>query len=511
LRKPSAINDGGTVATYRAAESAAKHPFGKWLEPPPLRVLEHRGYYPWLVIGTVCIGAFMGQVDASIAQLVVPELRSAFHAPVSEVAWVSIAYLLVLTVMLPIVGRLADMLGRKLLYCGGFFVFVIGSALCGLAPDLETLIGARVLQALGASLLQANSVAIIVTIAGEARRGRALGLQSAAQAVGLSVGPVLGGFLISTLGWQWVFWINVPAGLLGAAMGLLVLPRTEPNGNAGWFDLAGAILLAPALALLLYALNQVGRTEINSPQLIASVAAGLVLLTGFIHHELRSRSPLIDPDLFRNAGFVAGNLAGLLSYAILFAAFFVLPFVLERVYGESSLISGLRLAAIPVALGLLAPLSGAFSDRLGARLLTVTGMVMVLASLVLLSYLLGGGSGHLFALTALLALLGAGQALFTAPNNSAVMGSAPAADIGGAGGLLNVMRSLGMSFGISLASVILSWQLPEVSGQSLMVELPAADVARGAAISFLALGALGLLAALLSLVRSDHRRPEAAG
>jgi MFS family permease len=237
LSEPSAINDSATVVTHRDSPSAARHGFGKWLEPPPLRVLEHRGYYPWLVVGTVCIGAFMGQVDASIAQLVVPELRSAFHARIDEVAWVSIAYLLVVTVMLPIVGRLADMLGRKPLYWGGFIVFVIGSALCGLAPDLETLIGARVLQALGACLLQANSVAIIVAIAGEARRGRALGLQPAAQAVGLSAGPALGGVLISTLGWRWVFWINVPTGLFGAWLGLLVLPRSERRSKVGWFDL----------------------------------------------------------------------------------------------------------------------------------------------------------------------------------------------------------------------------------------------------------------------------------
>ena len=172
------------------------------------------------------------------------------------------------------------------------------------------------------------------------------------------------------------------------------------------------------------------------------------------------------------------------------------------------MISGLRLTAIPVALGLLAPLSGAFSDRLGARILTVAGMVMVLASLLLLSHLLSSGAGHLLALTGFLALLGAGQGLFTAPNNSAVMGTAPAADTGEAGGLLNVMRSLGMSFGISLGSVILSLQLPEIPGRPLLMELPAADVGRGAAISFLAFGALTLLAALLSLVRSDHRQPD---
>jgi MFS family permease len=200
---------------------------GIWREPAPLRGLARLDCYPWLVVGTVCIGAFMGQVDASIAQLVLPELEREFHASIGAVAWVSIAYLLVVAAMVPVFGRLADMVGRKLLYCGGFVVFVMGSGLCGLAPSLDTLVGARVLQALGASLLQANSVAIIVAAAAQARRGRALGLQSAAQAVGLSAGPGLGGFLIAALGWRSVFWINLPVGLLGAVLGLLVLPRTE--------------------------------------------------------------------------------------------------------------------------------------------------------------------------------------------------------------------------------------------------------------------------------------------
>ena len=498
----------------RARESGAASNntgrLGSWREPAPLSVFTRLPFYPWLVVGAVCIGAFMGQVDASIAQLVLPELRRGFHEPVRAVAWVSIAYLLVVTAMLPIVGRLSDILGRKLLYCGGFLVFVVGSGLCGLAPNLDLLIGARVLQALGATLMMANSVAIIVATAGPERRGRALGVQSAAQAVGLSAGPALGGFLISVLGWRWVFWVNVPVGLIGAGIALLVLPRTEQTWNRGRFDLIGAILLVPALALLLLALNQAGR-PIGSPLLLGPVVVGLALLIAFVYRQLHVQSPLIEPALFRNAVFVAGNLAGLLSYAILFSAFFVMPFVLERVYGDSPLMAGFRLTAIPVALAIAAPISGALYDRMGGRLLRVAGTLTLLASSLMLAYMLGAGASRLILLIGLLALLGAGQGLFTAPNNSEVMGAAGAGETGQAGGLLQMFRTFGMSLGISLASVILSLQLREVAGRPSMMELPAADVARGAAMSFMAFAALALVATLLSLVWAGGKRSRPRG
>src|SRR3984957_13611946 len=369
---------------------------GIWREPAPLRGLARLGCYPWLVVGTVCIGAFMGQLDASIAQLVLPAVEQDFHVSIGAASWVSIAYLLVAAAMLPVFGRLADMFGRKLLYCGGFVVFVAGSTLCGLAPGLDTLVGARVLQALGASLLQANAIAIIVAATAKARRGRALGLQSAAQAVGLSAGPALGGFLIAALGWRWVFWINLPVGLLGAVLGFLVLPRTErprsaATPSAATFDFAGAVLLVPCLGLLMFALNEAGHAGFRSPWLIGPPLVGLLLLIGFVRREQRTTSPLIELGLFRNAVFVAGNVAGLLSYATLFGAFFVLPFVLEQAYGDSPWTAGLRLAVIPAALGLVAPLSGALYDRLGARFLTVSGMLAALVGLLALSFALDAG------------------------------------------------------------------------------------------------------------------------
>jgi len=369
-----------------------------WREPAPVSFLARRPSYPWMIVGTVCIGAFMGQLDASIAQLVLPELETEFQARVSAVSWVAVAYLLTVAALLPIFGRLADLMGRKLLYCGGFLLFIFGSALCGFAPNLPALVAARVFQGVGASLVQANSVAIIVAAVGDQRRGRAIGVQAAAQAVGLSAGPALGGLLISSLGWRWVFFLNLPVGLMGTILGLLILPQTRREAVTARFDWVGAILLAPALTALMTALNEAARWGLASPALIACLLLALGCLAGFIWRELKSKSPLLDLSLFRDLGFSAGNLAGLLTSATLFGVFFLLPFAFERIYRLSALEAGLRLTVIPIMIGCLAPVSGRLSDRLGSRALTVGGMAMILAGLLLLLAALDGVvAGHALA------------------------------------------------------------------------------------------------------------------
>src|SRR5579884_323687 len=196
------------------------------VEHPPLAALARWPAYRWLVVGTVCVGAFLGQLDASIAGLVLPTLEDVFGAPVASVEWVAIAYLLTLAALVVPLGRMADLLGRKMLYTWGFLVFIVGSGLCGLMPNLPLLIACRVLQAVGAAMLQANSVAIITAAVPRRALGKAIGIQGAAQAVGLSVGPSVGGFLIDALGWQWVFFIAVPFGILGTVGAWFVLPCT---------------------------------------------------------------------------------------------------------------------------------------------------------------------------------------------------------------------------------------------------------------------------------------------
>src|SRR5438270_1752438 len=292
-------------------------------EPPPARMFAARASYRWIVVGTVCIGAFMGQVDSSITQLLLPRLESEFDAQLSTVSWVAVAYLLAMAAFLPIFGRLADILGRKLLYTGGFLLFVLSSALCGLAPNLPVLIGFRVLQAIGAALLSSNSVAIVVAAAGPQRRGRALGVLSAAQAVGLSAGPAIGGFVLDALDWRWVFWINVPVGLAGTVLGWFVLPPTKNLPADSRFDWTGAFLIAPALTALVAVLNEGYAWGATSPMFIGCALLAVILLTLFVRSEQRAAAPLIDLTLFRQGAFAAGNVAGLLAYAALFGLFFL--------------------------------------------------------------------------------------------------------------------------------------------------------------------------------------------
>lgn len=470
-------------------------------EPPAAQRIARHVSYRWFVVGTVCIGAFMGQVDSSITQLVLPRLEVDFDARLSTVSWVAVAYLLTMAGFLPVFGRLADMFGRKLLYTGGFLLFVLGSTLCGFAPSLPALIAFRVLQAIGASLLSSNSVAIVVTAAGPEERGRALGVMAAAQAIGLSAGPALGGLVLDTLGWQWVFWINVPFGLAAAVIGWFVIPPTSGLAGGERFDWAGACLILPALTALIAALNEAHVWGIGSPTLLAGVLIGAVLLFMFVRTERRAATPLLDLALFRSGAFAAGNAANLLAYAMLFGLFFLMPFVFIRVYRESALAAGFRLSIVPVMLGLTAPFSGALSDHLGARLLSTCGMLVCIGALALLYLSLDGTAGNMPAVMLALAAAGVGQGLFASPNSNSIMAAAPPHLTGEAGSLMNVMRACGMSIGIAAASALLSWRLEVLTGRNVST-MAAGDalLSAGRDVTLLLAG-FALAAGAISLLR----------
>lgn len=466
-------------------------------ESEPAAWVQRLGSYPWWVVGTVCIGALMGQIDASIAQIILPALEVQFRASVGAVAWVSVAYLLVMAAMLPVAGWLADQQGRKRLYVFGLGLFGVGSAVCGFAPNLPVLIVARMIQALGGTLLSANSVALIVSAVGPGDRGKALGIQSAAQAVGLCIGPALGGLLMETLGWRWVFWVNVPISVVGWVAARWILPRTIDLPTPKPLDVLGIACLVPGLAFLFLALHGAGHAGTSPGVLVGySLGAGIGLV-GLIRRELRATSPLLDFALIRDRSFAAGSVAGLLSYVILFATFFVLPFVLVRAYGDTSFATGLQLAIIPTALAMMAPVGGILNDRLGARMPTVTGMLLIAAGLCVLAFALNGDADGRGLAMAGLGFVGAGQGLFIAPNNSSVMSVARPEEKGQAGGLINLMRSLGMSLGITLGSVLLTGG----SRHATVVELLS-----GSRRTWLVLAAIACGAALLS-----GRRPSTRG
>jgi EmrB/QacA subfamily drug resistance transporter len=476
-------------------------------ERPPLACLARLPYYRWLVVGTVCVGAFLGQLDASIASLILPTLERVFQAPVAAVEWVALAYLLTLAALVVPVGRLADLLGRKALYTAGFAVFTAGSALCGLAPTLGWLIACRALQAAGAALLQANSVAIIAAAARPRELGRAVGIQGAAQAVGLAVGPSVGGLLIGALGWQWVFYIAVPFGLAGALLGWLVLPASaRPRGaptEAERFDWPGAALLAAAVALSLLVLTYGGLWGWTSVRVLAATAATAGLLGAFLGVERYTRWPLIDGRLVRERVFTTGIAAGLLSYAVLFGSLYLLPFALQRGQGRGAAATGLLLSPIPLAIGLTAPLGGLLADRLGARWPTVVGMVVAAGALLGLAL---APLADIPLLLAWFALLGAGIGAFTPANNSAIMASAPPYRRGVASGLLNMTRSLGTSLGIAVVGTLLQARLAARLGYLPRGTLDISPLVFDSAVRdvLIVLAGVAGLAALLSAARGPR-------
>ena len=432
-------------------------------EPAPIRALTRLPAYPWLVVSVACLGAFAGQVDASIVQLGLPKLESAFESPLNEVSWVAVAYSLSFAATLPIYARLAEIAGRKLMYILGFALFGLFSALCGFASGLPWLIAFRVLQGVSGALLGANSVVILVAAAGPQRRARAMGVFAAAQAVGVSAGPALGGVLLNNLGWHWIFWVTVPFAVLGAMIGWFVVPVSTRLSDSASLDWVGALLLVPALTALMLAIAKLNAWGVGSFGVLGCAVTAIVLFTAFIHRERRARVPLIHPGLFRSRIFSGGTIAVLLSYAMLYSMLFAMSFALVRGYHDTPLTAGLRLTLVPVALGVVAPFSGAAAE-LRPRLVMLSGLSLCIVAAVWLRWWFTGTPESMLFVLAGLAAYGAGLGLFIAPNNSATLAAAPADHAGQAGGLLNLMRAFGTATGVASASALLAWRLERATG-----------------------------------------------
>jgi EmrB/QacA subfamily drug resistance transporter len=419
-------------------------------EPPRPARIRALHSAPWLAVATVCVGAFMGQLDASIVTTALPFIRTNLHASIASVEWVVLIYVLVLAGAVAAVGRIADRVGRKLLYIYGFAIFVAGSAACAQAPSLGLLVVARLVQAVGAVMLQANSYALIRDVMPPGRLGTGLGLQGAAQAVGLCVGPALGGALTALGGWRLIFLVNIPIGLVGLVLGLLFLPRSTHLDPTSRIDPYGTLLLAAIPAALLAALSFAAQSGTPAWAEPALVVLAVALLIAAIARQQSARGSVVDAVLIRVPAFVAGITAAMLSYVVLFGCLVAVPFFLENTLHVSPDAAGLELTALPVSLAVVAPLGGVMRDRIGPRVPTGAGMIVTAAGMALLAL-----SPTRMALTVLaLAIAGAGMGLFVAANNAATMFAAPQQRAGSAGGLLNMARGLGTALGVALTSIV---------------------------------------------------------
>ena len=408
--------------------------------------------WKWFILTTVLVGATMSALDVSIVNVAMPTLQHSFNVSLALIEWVAMAYMLTLTIFLPLFGRLADMYGRTKLYTTGFVVFTIGSVLCGMSPTASFLIFSRVLQAVGAGLLQANSVAIITAAFPGNERGKAIGIQGAVQAVAMSIGPFVGGLLIKAVSWRAIFYVNLPIGIIGVLMALLILPKSESSGKKEKIDFFGILTFSPGLACMVLALNKGEKLGWTSNTILAYFALAAVLLTAFVITELKVEHPMIDLKLFKSYTFSAGNITGMLSYYVLFAILFLMPFYMEEVLHYGVALTGSLLTPIPLAMAFVAPVAGSISDKHGSRVMTTSGMLVCALATFFLMFM--GESAHLTWLVLDLVVLGIGMGMFTPPNNSAIMGAAPREKLGLAGGILNMTRSLGLIFGVDISGLI---------------------------------------------------------
>ncbi|NEA59650.1 MFS transporter [Streptomyces sp. SID13666] len=454
----------------------------------PERVRNRPGGW-WLAVATVCFGAFMGQLDASIVTLTYGSLRQEFGASLAAVEWVSLAYLLTLVALLIPVGRLSDAHGRKLVYLYGFVVFTAASAACGLAPSLGALVGFRVVQAAGAAMMQANSVALVATSAPREKMRSALGVQAAAQALGLALGPTVGGALVATLGWRWVFGINVPIGVVALIAGHYLLPRTRGCSGPARFDWPGLAWLATATTSLLLGVSAASGLPVPGWAVAALFTVAAVAGFAFVVRQRRAAAPLLDLTLLRGRAVSSGLVGALCGYLVLFGPLVLVPTVLTGA-GTSALTAGLVLTALPAGFALAA--TGA--DRLLPRTLSDRARCVVGASVcagaLAVMLLLPLTEGRL---VLVLVVLGLGLGTFTPANNTLIMGAMPAGSSGTGGGLVNMARGLGTALGVALVALALHLAPPGgwMGGP------------RWAVLVLLAAAALTLLAALLG-PRRDH-------
>ncbi|TPG16818.1 MFS transporter [Pedococcus bigeumensis] len=413
----------------------------------PARVREHPRA-PWGAVLAVCLGAFMGQLDASIVTLAFPRMQADFHAPLAGVQWVSLAYLGVLAVMLVPVGRWSDARGRKLLYVYGFGLFTMASAGCALAPSLGWLVAARAVQALGAALLQANSVALVVRSVGSGHARAALGVQAAAQALGLAGGPALGGLLVDQFGWRSVFWVNVPVGVIAIAAGLVLLPRSRDLRKRGTRDLAGSALLGASTLLTLWTLAQLADAR---PKWVLVAVAGVMAVgvgAAFWGVEGRVRAPLVSPARMRASGIASGLGGALLGYLALFAPLVLYPQVFHD-WNMPTARGGLVLTCLPAGFAVAALLGARLGRRVSNPVRVRVGAAAAAVSAALQCLVWESP----LVVAGLLLLSGVSLGLVLPANNAMVMTSVPKSASAVTGGMINVARALGTSLAVALTAV----------------------------------------------------------
>ncbi|AEG61590.1 MFS transporter [Desulforamulus ruminis] len=438
--------------------------------------------------------SFLTPFMGSAINLAVPAIGKEFNSSALLLSWVVTSFLLASAAFLVPFGRLADIVGRKKVFITGITIFSLASIFCGMAGSVEALIAFRVLQGVGSAMIFGTGMAILTSVFPPQERGKVLGINGATVYVGLSLGPVLGGFMNHQFGWHSIFYLNAVLGILAALLAFYKLTGEWAGASGEKYDWVGALLYILGLVTFMYGVSATATSALAKYLL----AVGFMLLILFIRYEMKVTYPVLNLKLFsRNITFAFSNLAALINYSATFALGFLLSVYLQVVMGYDSQQAGLILLAQPVLMALLSPFAGRLSDRVEPRIVSSWGMALTTLGLGVFSFLSGGTPLWLIIIN--LALLGTGFALFSSPNSNAVMGSVEKKYYGIASSTLGTMRLTGQAISMAIVTLIINLFVGNV-------ELNTADAAlllKGTRTAFMVFAIVCLGGVFASLARGN--------
>ena len=481
-----------------------------------LRSRRHSEHYKWWVLTCTSLGMLLATVNSGTLIIALPDLERSLHTTLLQLVWVILVYMIVSTVLVLTAGRLSDLFGRKNAYVLGFLVFSLASLGAGFSGSGTQLILWRILQGVGGAFLFANAAALVTDAFPRKELGLAMGTNTMVAAVGLVVGPVLGGALVA-VSWPWVFWFNLPLGLLGCLWAWLVLHELAGRDEQRGLDLLGTAAYVVGLTGLVLALSKGGLTGWSGPIVTGGFAAAVVLLPLFVLIERRGRAPMLDLSLFRDRLFGAASAAAFINGLARFALMFLFVFYFQGPQGQSPIMAGIELA--PMALGMLvaSPLAGVIADRRGSRGLAALGMVVTAASLAAMTTLQAGSPYWQSGLW--LALPGIGSGMFNSPNTAAMMGAVPSHRRGVAAGARVMLQNTGAVLSIAFVMAIVTAAVPQdvlfkiFSGLTSGLSTEQLDpFISNMHVALWVLAGISALGAVVSMLRPAHvRHPELDG
>jgi EmrB/QacA subfamily drug resistance transporter len=411
----------------------------------------------WWTLVAVSFGLFMIMLDNTVVNVALPSIQHSLKISASELEWVVVAYALTFATFMLTGGKLADLLGRRLLFVVGLAIFTGASLACGLAMNAGFLIGARSVQGVGAAIMTPATLGIITATFPPRQRGTAIGIWAGVSAMALAIGPLVGGILTEQIDWSWIFFINLPVGVLGILMARWAIDESRDTSHEQRLDLPGLLSSGIGLFSLTYALIEANTYGWTSTRILVLFGIAALALATFVLLELRQRLPMLDLSLFRDSTFSGANLAMLLVALAMFGIFFFNSLFIQNILGYSPTQTGATFLPMTVLIILIAPQAGRLSDRIGSRWLIGGGLVLVAVSLILFAQL-GAGSTFWSLLPGLL-VGGVGMGLTMTPTTAAAMGSVPVDKAGVGSAVLNSSRQVGGSLGIAVMGAVVASQV----------------------------------------------------